>query len=145
MYDEVDFFFIFNWLWKAEFLCHPISEYWNRTTTSIPFYKLLDTPVTLFLQILWNDSHSWLMTPHMYRIWKENTCSILPWSSIYFIYIYIYVMSGIHFFQIIKNRYRDILSCHGYIYVQDMKSKSMCHLNFHFAKVEYKNIYMILW
>ena len=30
-------FFIFNWLWKAEFLCQPISEYWNQTTTLIPF------------------------------------------------------------------------------------------------------------
>ena len=60
-------------------------------------------------------------------------------GQVYILYIY---MSGIHFFQTIKNRYRDILSCHGYIYVQDMKSKSMCHLNFHFAKVEYKNIYI---
>ena len=31
----------FNCLWKAEFLCQPISEYWNRTTTSIPFLQAI--------------------------------------------------------------------------------------------------------
>ena len=62
IYNGVDFFFQF--LWKAEFLSQPISEYWNRTTILIPFYKLLHTSVPLFLQILWRDS--WLMTPRMY-------------------------------------------------------------------------------
>ena len=40
------------------------------------FYKLLDTSVTLFLQILWRDSHSWLMTPRMLCT-NKNTC--LTW------------------------------------------------------------------
>ena len=39
MYYGIDFFF--NCLWKAEFLCQPISEYWNRTTTSIPFLQAI--------------------------------------------------------------------------------------------------------
>ena len=33
---------------------------------------------------------------------------------------------------------RDTLLCPGHIFVQDMKSKSKWHLNFHLAKVEYK-------
>ena len=30
---------VFNCLWKIEFLSIPISEYWNRTTTLIPFLQ----------------------------------------------------------------------------------------------------------
>ena len=30
-------------------------------------YKLLNTSVTLFLHILWRDSHSWPKAPHMYK------------------------------------------------------------------------------
>ena len=35
------FFFFFNCLWKAEFLCQPVSEYWNRTTILIPFLQAI--------------------------------------------------------------------------------------------------------
>ena len=41
MYDGVHFLCVFNCLWKAEFSCQPISEYWNRTTTLIPFLQVI--------------------------------------------------------------------------------------------------------
>ena len=41
MYDGVHFFCVFNCLGKAEFSCQPISEYWNRTTTLIPFLQAI--------------------------------------------------------------------------------------------------------
>ena len=37
MYNGVHFLCVFHCLWKAGFLCQPISEYWNGTTTLIPF------------------------------------------------------------------------------------------------------------
>jgi len=41
MCDGVDFFFFFNCLWKAEFLCQPISECWSRATILIPFLQAI--------------------------------------------------------------------------------------------------------
>ena len=39
--DGVRFFFIFNCLLQFEFLYQLISEYWNRTTTLIPFLQAI--------------------------------------------------------------------------------------------------------
>ena len=41
MLDGVRFFFIFNCLLQIEFLSQLISEYWNRTTTLIPFLQAI--------------------------------------------------------------------------------------------------------
>ena len=55
-------FFIFNCLLQIEFWSQLISEYWNRTTL-IPFLQAILNSVTLFIRILWIDSHSWLKAP----------------------------------------------------------------------------------
>ena len=35
------YFVQLNWLWKVEFSSQPISEYWNWTTTLIPFLQAI--------------------------------------------------------------------------------------------------------
>ena len=49
---KVHFLCVFNCLWKVEFSSQPISEYWNQTTTLIPFLQAI--------------KHFWLKTPCMY-------------------------------------------------------------------------------
>ena len=61
-----------NWLLKVEFSSQSISEYWNRTTTSI--LQAINHFCNVFGHILWRDSHSLLMSP---RIWTYISEALL--------------------------------------------------------------------
>ena len=69
-------FFIFNWLWKAVFLCQPISEYCNRTTTLIPFLRAIKHFCN-FIPSYFMEGFAFLIDDTSYNYYSSKSKDIL--------------------------------------------------------------------
>ena len=72
------YFVQLNWLWKVEFLSLPISKYWNRTTTLIPFLRAIWNFCN-FIHSYFMDRFEFLFERTSYLKKKSNPGTSLQW------------------------------------------------------------------